>query len=109
MNAAVRWSIKCKMCGADLGSLENRAASICLRVRGDEETRSYFLCKDCDVYTVWVCIEDFFTDDEILFAMGPILREQGDKIVEQIRKCPAPDSMSCRCPTHEELSCSGFG
>ena len=104
MNAAVRWSMKCDKCGADLGGLEKRAASICLRVRGDEETRSYFLCTDCDVYTVWVCIEDFFTDKDTFFTVGPIPREKGDKIIEKIRKCPAPDIMSCRCPTHEELS-----
>ena len=109
MNAATRWSMKCEKCGADLGGLEKRAASICLRVRGDEETRSYFLCKDCDVYSVWVCIEDFFTDEEFIITVGPIPREKGDKIIEQIRKCPSPNNMSCRCPTHEELSGTDFG
>ena len=71
---------------------------------GDEETRSYFLCHKCDVYSVSVCIEDFFTDENTLFSTGPIPREKGDKIVEKIRKCPAPDNVSCRCPTHEKMS-----
>ncbi len=96
--------MKCKKCGADLGGYEEQAASICLRVRGDEETRSYFLCPECDVYSVLVCIEDFFTDKDTMFSTGPIPREKGDKIVEKIRKCPAPDNVLCRCPTHEEMS-----
>ena len=95
------WSMKCKKCGGDLGGLDKKLAAIVLRVMGDEETRSYFLCKDCDVYTVWVWIEPFFTDDDKLFASGPIPREKGDEIVERIRKCPAPDNPSCKCPTHE--------
>ena len=99
------WSTKCVRCGADLGGFEKEAASICLRVRGDEETRTYFLCEACDVYSVWVCIEDFFdATPDTLFASGPVPREKGDEIVEMIRKCPAPGNLSCRCPTHEELS-----
>jgi len=88
------WSMKCTKCGADLGGLEKKAATICLSVMGDEETRSYFLCEECDVYSVWVCIEDFFTDEDTLFASGPIPREKGDGIVEKIRKCPAHREMS---------------
>ena len=98
------WSMKCKQCGADLGGLEKAEASICLRVRGDEETRTYFLCTACDVYTVWVWIEEFFTDKDSLFAIGPIPREKGDEIVAKIRKCPDPGLISCRCPTHQEMS-----
>ena len=99
-----QWSMKCKKCGADLGGLEMRAASICLRVRGDEEDRAYFLCAECDVYSVWVVIEDFFTDKESKHATGPIPRKKGDKIVAEIGECPAPNIPSCRCPTHEGLS-----
>ena len=97
------WSMKCKKCGGDLGDLDKREAYICLRVRGDEEDRSYFLCKACDVYTVWICNEHFFTDEVVTFSV-PLSREVGDEIVEKIRKCPAPRIMSCRCPAHEELS-----
>ena len=98
------WSMKCKKCGADLGGFENEAASICLRVRGDGETRTYFLCTHCDAYSVWVWVEEFFTDRDTLYGSGPISRKEGDKIVEMIRKCPAPNNKSCKCPTHEEMS-----
>ena len=99
-----RWSMKCKKCGSDLGAISKAVASICLRPREDEETRSYFLCRKCNVYTVWVYIEEFFTDKETMFATGPVAREEGDSIVAKIRKCPAPQLVSRRCPTHEELS-----
>jgi len=97
------WSMKCKKCGGNLGGLENAAASICVRPMGDEEDRTYFLCEKCDVYTVWVCIEDFFTDECKLFAAGPIPRKRGDEIVAKIRQCPAPGNMSCKCPVHKEM------
>ena len=99
-----RWSMKCEKCGADLGGFEAKQASICLRVRGDEETRSYFLCVKCDAYSVWVCIEDFFTDKDTMFARGPIPRKEGDAIIDKIKQCSAPGIPSCRCPTHEEMS-----
>ncbi len=99
-----RWSMKCIQCGADLGGLENKVASISLSFRGDEMERVYFLCTTCDVYTAWVCIEDFFTDKDTMFAEGPVPREKGDLIVDKIRKCPAPNIKSCRCLIHEELS-----
>lgn len=96
--------MKCKKCGGDLGGLDRRVAYICLRVSGDEEDRSYFLCKVCDVYTVWIWNEPFFTDEDVMFSVGPLSREVGDEIIEKIRRCPSPHSVSCRCPTHEELS-----
>lgn len=97
------WTMKCMKCGADLGGLEKKVASICIRPMGDEETRSYFLCKECDVYSVWICIEDFFTDKDTFFSRGPIPRDKGDKIIDKIRKCPSPSNMSCRCPIHKEM------
>ncbi len=96
--------MKCKKCGTDLGGLHKRVASICLLAQGDEEVRSYFLCKACNVYTVWFVIENFFTDELTRFAADPIPREKGDKIIENIRKCPDPMDKWCTCPTHEELS-----
>ena len=98
------WSMKCIKCDADLGGLDEMVASICLSFRGDEMDRTYFLCVECDVYTVWVCIEDFFTDKDTFFPEGPISREKGDVIVDKIRNCPAPNIKSCRCPVHEEMS-----
>ena len=97
------WTMKCEKCGADLGGFEKKVASICIRPRGDEEDRSYFLCKKCNVYSVWVCIEDFFTDKDTMFARGPIPREEGDKIIDKIGECPNPNNMSCRCPIHKEM------
>jgi hypothetical protein len=96
--------MKCTRCGADLGGFGDCEASICLRPREDEETRSYFLCERCNLYSVWVCIEDFWTDEDTMFAVGPKLRAEGDRIVALIRECPAPGLASCRCPTHEKLS-----
>jgi hypothetical protein len=95
--------MKCQKCGADLGGLDRKVASICLRVRGDEETRTYFLCTSCGVYSIWVHIEDFFTDNETRFSAGPVLREEGDKAVEMIRTCPNPDAVSCKCAAHREM------
>jgi hypothetical protein len=95
--------MKCEKCGADLGGLEKKVASIHIRPMGDEEIRSYFLCRECDVYSVWVCIEDFFTDKDTMFARGPISREKGDKIIEKIRKCSDPDEVSCSCTIHKEM------
>ena len=97
------WSITCVQCGADLGGFDKAAASITLRPREDEEDRTYFLCPTCNVYTVWICIEDFFTDECKLFATGPVSREEGDGIVARIRECPDPRNMSCKCPTHREM------
>lgn len=96
-------TMKCKGCGANLGGLDNQVASIRVRPLGDEEIRSYFLCEKCNMYSVWVCIEDFFTDKDTFFASGPIPREKGDQIIEKIRKCPDPDNLSCRCPIHQEM------
>ncbi len=95
--------MKCNKCSRDLGGLDKRVAYICLSVRGDEEDRSYFLCSACDVYTVWIWNEHFFTDEVVTFSVT-LSREAGDEIVEKIRKCPTPRIMSCHCPTHEELS-----
>ena len=97
------WTMKCEKCGAELGGLEKKVASICIRPRGDEETRSYFLCNECNAYSVWVCIEDFFTDKDTFFSRGPISREDGDEIINKIRKCSTPGNMSCRCPIHKEM------
>ena len=96
--------MECKKCGADLGGHEKAVATICLRVQGNEETRSYYLCHKCNVYSESVCIEEFFTDEITLFSTGPISREKGDIIVEKIRKCPAPEIKCCRCATHREMS-----
>ncbi len=35
-------------------------------------------------------------------STGPVLREEGDKAVGMIQKCPNPDAVSCKCATHRE-------
>jgi len=71
------WTMKCRECGGDLGDLPAARASICLRPREDEDR---------------------------LIAVGPVSREEGDRIVARIRECPSPDLAWCRCPVHEELN-----
>jgi len=56
------------------------------------------------MYSVWICIEDFFTDKDTMFTSGPISREKGDKIIEKIRKCSDPDNVSCNCTIHKEMN-----
>ncbi|MEN8151271.1 MAG: hypothetical protein ABFS86_15755 [Planctomycetota bacterium] len=98
------WSMKCRKCGADLGDLREAAASICLRPREDEETRTYFFCEACGVWSVWLCIEDQWTDEDKLIAVGPVSREEGDRIVALIGECPDPGLSWCRCPVHGKLN-----
>ena len=97
-------SIKCKKCNSELGGLGKRGAFICLLVQGDEESCHYFLCKTCNTYTEWICITNFFSDEDTMFSRGPVSREEGEKIIEKIGKCPNPSDKWCRYPTHEELS-----
>jgi hypothetical protein len=96
--------MNCSQCGADLGGFENQTASICVRPQGCEETRVYFLCGACDVYTVWICIAALWDGDDSVFTRGPIPREKGDVTVERIRQCSTPDIVSCQCPVHREMA-----
>ena len=96
--------MECTKCGADLGGHEKVEATIVLSVQGSEETRSYYLCHDCDVYSVSTSFEEFMTDEVTLFPRKLISREEGDAIVEKIKKCPCPYIKSCRCATHRELA-----
>lgn len=100
--------MECIKCGADLGGFENKAASISVRPQGTEETRAYFLCAACDVYTVWICIEAAWEGEDTVVTRGPISREKGDRIVERIGQCSAPDIVSCQCPVHREMEASGW-
>jgi hypothetical protein len=95
--------IACTKCGADLGGFKKKAASITLRPMGMEETRSFFLCKACDVYTAHVCIEPAWEGGDTIYTRGPIARDKGDKIVARIKECGSPDNKSCQCPVHREM------
>jgi hypothetical protein len=100
--------MNCIKCDADLGGFENKAASICVRPHGTEETRVYFLCEACDVYTVLISIEPAWEGETSVFTRGPIPREKGDRTVERIRQCSAPDIVSCQCPVHREMQALDF-
>jgi hypothetical protein len=95
--------MNCEKCGGDLGGFENKAASITVRPHGVEEQRVYFLCEACDVYSVWICIAPAWEGEDTVVTRGPIPRERGDRIVERIKQCPAPDIVSCQCPVHREM------
>ncbi len=95
--------MNCIRCGADLGGFENEAASISVRPQGTEETRCYFLCAACDVYTLWISIAPAWEGEDTVVTRGPISREEGDGIVARIGQCPAPGLTSCRCPVHREM------
>lgn len=74
-------------------------ASISGGIMGDEYTESYFLCGDCDVYTVEVH-HDRFLGEESVFVRGPVSKAEGDAQVELIGQCSEPWNKKCRCPAH---------
>jgi DNA-directed RNA polymerase subunit RPC12/RpoP len=46
--------IRCAQCGRELGGqgTQDRVASMAGSIMGDEYIESYFLCRECGVYTV---------------------------------------------------------
>lgn len=67
---------------------------------GDEYTEVYYLCPDCDLYTVAIWRDNFTTGEESVRLTGPILREEGDRRVSLIRMCSRPWDKKCRCEAH---------
>jgi hypothetical protein len=91
----------CKQCGRKLdGENTNaRVVSMSGSIMGDECTDTYYLCPDCDVYTVeqyW----DYFSGGESASEQGPVARADGDDAVASIRQCAEPWNKKCRCPSH---------
>ncbi len=87
---------KCVQCAAELGA---PLASISGSQIGDENTDCYYLCPQCDVYTLEHVYDDF--DGETTVSReGPVSREKGDKSVALIRQCTEPWDKKCRCPAH---------
>ncbi len=68
---------------------------------GDEVTDSYFLCPECDVYTVAKWWDDF-TGEDTMNLSGPVSKEKGESRIELIRKCSRPWDKKCRCEAHCE-------
>lgn len=95
-------AISCANCGADLGPVSKRAAFISLFVMGDERIDSWFWCAPCGVWTVEE-YDDRFMGETTVSVRGPVPKEEGDRIVALIRKCPAPGDKWCECETHKTL------
>jgi hypothetical protein len=88
----------CQRCGRPFIG-EERVASISGSIMGDEYTDSYFLCPNCQVYTV-VSWRDNFTGLETVDSSGPLEKQAGDERVELISKCTRPWDKKCRCEWH---------
>ena len=71
--------MRCIRCGKEFSAsaLDGRVASISGSVLGDECTDTYYFCKDCGVYTVEVCYDNF-TGTEEISVRGPLSKAEGD-------------------------------
>jgi hypothetical protein len=69
-------------------------------VMGDEYTESYFLCPDCDVYTLKIFRDRFCGPSEVKIADRAIPKQEGDKNVRAARRCKQPWDKKCRCQAH---------
>ncbi len=90
--------IKCLKCGVEL---DKPIASISGGIMGDEYIDAYFHCPHCDLYTV-LNIHDRFLGDTTEECSGPLTKEEGDKKIAIINRCPTTWDKKCRCPAHLE-------
>ena len=93
-------SIRCVQCGRPF-AIEECVALISGRVMGDECTDSYYWCPECEVYSVRLR-RDAFLGEETVHDSEPIPREEGERRVALIGRCPQPWNERCRCPAHRE-------
>ena len=93
--------IGCSQCGRDFDGrhADPCAASICGSVMGDEYIESYYLCRQCNVYTVEIYHDRFLGEDEVT-VRGPVLKLEGDELIALIKQCPEPWNKKCRCQAH---------
>ncbi len=90
----------CKRCGRDI--TQHRAAHICGMAQGDHVAESWFLCPECDVYTLALYHEAFTSRTESDSTHGPYERAYGDGRVAIIAGCPDPLDDWCDCTAHAE-------
>jgi hypothetical protein len=69
-------------------------------IMGDEYIESYYFCSRCEVYTVEIYHDRFLGEDEIS-VRGPVLKPEGDAMVELIKQCSEPWNKKCRCKAHQ--------
>ena len=93
--------IRCAQCGRELGGegTQDRVASMAGSIMGDEYIESYFLCRECGVYTVEI-FHDRFLGEEDVSVHGPVPKAKGDAKVELIGQCSDPLNKKCRCQAH---------
>ena len=93
--------IPCSQCGMDLSEegKNSAIASISGGIMGDEYIESYYFCKQCQVYTVEVCHDQFLGDEDVAFR-GPLTKKDGDKQINLIKQCATPWDKKCRCQAH---------
>lgn len=91
--------MNCSKCGQDLGDMEERLAFICVMAMGDEYIYSYWFCQRCEVYSSET-YHDRFSGEDSIHTSRPIPKEDGDKLVALIKKCPDPTDKRCNCDTH---------
>lgn len=92
--------IRCSGCGRPFDPAE-RVALISGKVMGDECTDCYYWCERCGVYTVRL-YRDVFCGEETWTDSKPISKEEGDRRLALIRRCPEPWRERCQCDAHRE-------
>lgn len=91
-------AVSCLKCGAHLA---RPVAGISTCPRGDEIIYSYFLCSNCDCWTVERYLDEFLGED-FVSTEGPYPRASGDADVAKIRRCKTPHDKLCDCDVHRE-------
>jgi hypothetical protein len=93
-------NLRCVKCGRSFAA-EERVALISGKVMGDECTDVYYWCEACGVYSIRL-YRDAFLGEETSSDSKPIPREEGDRRLALIGRCPEPWNERCRCEAHRE-------
>jgi hypothetical protein len=91
-------AIRCSRCGRPF-ACEDRVALISGRIMGDGCTDCYYWCDDCSIYTIRL-YREAFAGPETFHDSEPIPKDEGDRRLGIIRKCPEPGDERCRCEWH---------
>lgn len=93
--------VQCLQCKREFDAMnaEERMASISGSIMGDEYIETYYLCRQCGVYTLEI-YHDRFLGDEDVCIRGPLSKAEGDSKVELIGQCETPYDKHCRCKAH---------